>query len=195
MHEHEIPKDDHSRESFLSVFLDNRGYQSKIRVYDRAGVIVDHVISMKPSYPYHVTLEFSEMFARIFYIYKRKNHIIIPKDSGRYARVNLTSSLEHSPIIKQLLVIRHSGYKIEDLVVGHGVRPEDLPGEFVDPPGEDQIPDRNKVQHDCAHDRQDHRQAAQIGDREVEEILHSLAQAGYVADRVLNCLRDFLDRL
>lgn len=75
------------------------------------------------------------------------------------------------------------------------MRPEDLPREFIDSPGEDQISDRNEIEHDCSDDRQDHREVAQVRDREVEEILHPLAQTGYVADRVLNGLRDLLYRL
>lgn len=105
------------------------------------------------------------------------------------------SCVNHSPIIKQLFVIRHSRYKIEDLIVGHGMRPEDLPRELIDAPGENQVSDRNEIEHDRADNRQDHRHVAQVRDREVEEILHSFAQAGYVADRVLNGLRDLLDRL
>lgn len=75
------------------------------------------------------------------------------------------------------------------------MRSEDLSRELIDSPGEDQIPDRDEIEHNRRDDRQEHRQVAQVGDREVEEILHLLAKTGYVADRVLNCLRHLLDRL
>ena len=109
--------------------------------------------------------------------------------------LSLLNSQRRKPVIEKFLVVRHSGYEVEELVVGNRVRPDDLPREFVHAPREDQVSKGDKVKDNGGQDRQYHGQVTEIRDGEVEKILHPFAEARYITDRVLHRLGHLLDRL
>lgn len=60
------------------------------------------------------------------------------------------------PVIKKLLVVWYSGYEIKKLVVWNRVRPEDLSGEFIDPPHQDKVSEGDEIEDSSPKDRQDY---------------------------------------
>lgn len=102
---------------------------------------------------------------------------------------------KNGPVIEKLLVVGHSGYEVEELVVRDRVGPDDLPREFVHAPRQDEVSKGDEVEDNGAQDGQDHGQVTEVRDSEVEKILHPLAEARYVTDRVLHGLGHLLDRL
>lgn len=102
---------------------------------------------------------------------------------------------KNGPVIEKLLVVGHSGYEVEELVVRDRVGSDDLPREFVHAPRQDEVSKGDEVEDNGAQDGQDHGQVTEVRDSEVEKILHPLAEARYVTDRVLHGLGHLLDRL
>ena len=76
--------------------------------------------------------------------------------------LNLEFGLNHFVLEKwnarrnyQLLVVWNARQKVQDFVVGDAVRPEELSGELVDSPAENEIAQRHQVEQQ-ASGRQQH---------------------------------------
>lgn len=109
--------------------------------------------------------------------------------------VSIQKKKRNGPVIEKLLVVGHSGYEVEELVVRDRVGPDDLPREFVHAPRQDEVSKGDEVEDNGGQDGQDHGQVTEVRDSEVEKILHPFAEARYVTDRVLHGLGHLLDRL
>ena len=71
-------------------------------------------------------------------------------------------------VVDDLLVVRDPGQEVEELVVGHVVGSDELLGELVDAPDDEEEAERDEVE-DCSDpDQDDDCQPGEEGHREVE---------------------------